>query len=227
MCFSPEVDLLAGVVIGAIGIDALRHVSHRREIAFAAIPLTLGVHQLIESVVWLDLQGRMSGVSSSTAIAAYLVLAFVVVPVLVPAGVIGIEPNPERRRLMLPLLALGVAVAGILGLALARGPIHAEIGGHYIAYDANVEFGGLVTSMYVVAACGALLLSSHQRVVLFGAVNLVIVAGLSWLLSAGVISLWCAWAAIGSVVFAHHLRQEQGRGWDLPSKLRERLSSAR
>lgn len=29
MCFSPEVDVLAGLVVGAIGIDALRNVSSR------------------------------------------------------------------------------------------------------------------------------------------------------------------------------------------------------
>jgi hypothetical protein len=217
MCFSPEVDILAGVVIGAIGLDALRHVSRRREVALAAIPTTLAIHQLVEAVVWLDLQDRISGDSGSLAVVTYLALAFVVVPILVPAGIIGIEPDPERRRLMVPFLVLGVAVAIVLGQALASGPVHAAIGGRYIAYSADLTFGGLVTTMYVVAACGPLLLSSHRRIAIFGAVNVFIVAVLTWLLSVALISLWCAWAAIGSIVFADHLRRERGHAWRWPN----------
>lgn len=227
MCFSPEVDLLTGVVIGAIGVDALRHASHRREIAFAAIPITLAIHQLVEAAVWLDLQGRITGVPGSLAIVTYLALAFVVVPVLIPAGAIGIEPDADRRRLMVPLLVLGVAVAIVLGQALASGPVHAAIGGRYIAYSTNLAFGGLVTTMYVVAACGPLLLSSHRRIAVFGAINVVIVGALTWLLSIALISLWCAWAAIGSIVFADHLRRERGHAWRWPNAADRHPLSAR
>ena len=39
MCFSPQADLVGGVVICAIGVDAVRHVHQRREfIALAWIP---------------------------------------------------------------------------------------------------------------------------------------------------------------------------------------------
>jgi Family of unknown function (DUF6629) len=43
MCFSAQADLVGGVVITVIGVDAVRHVRHRRElIALAPIPLLLG-----------------------------------------------------------------------------------------------------------------------------------------------------------------------------------------
>jgi hypothetical protein len=59
VCFSPQADVVGGLVICAIGIDAVRHIRRRREfIALAWIPLLLGAHQFIEALVWLWLQGH-------------------------------------------------------------------------------------------------------------------------------------------------------------------------
>jgi hypothetical protein len=39
MCFSIEADIVTGVVVTAVGIDAIRHVGHNRETAMAALPV--------------------------------------------------------------------------------------------------------------------------------------------------------------------------------------------
>jgi hypothetical protein len=45
MCFSPEADIGGGLLICAIGVDAVRHIRQRREfIALAWIPVLLGAH---------------------------------------------------------------------------------------------------------------------------------------------------------------------------------------
>ena len=60
MCFSPQADIAGGLVITAIGVDAVRHIRQRREfIALAWLPLLLGAHQFIEAFVWLWLQGHV------------------------------------------------------------------------------------------------------------------------------------------------------------------------
>ena len=54
MCFSPQADLAGGLLITAIGVDAVRHIRQRPEfIALAWIPVLLGAHQFIEALVWL------------------------------------------------------------------------------------------------------------------------------------------------------------------------------
>jgi len=211
LCFSPEVDVAAGIVVGALGLDAIRHTSNRRYLGLSLIPLVLGIHQLIEAVAWWGLQGRVDPATGESAITLYLALAFVVVPLLVPVAIIGIESEHRRRRWMMPTVAAGCVTASVLAVALAEGPVQAAIGGRYIAYSVDLEHGGLIVVLYVVATCVPLLMSSHRRLVTFGAANIVVVAGLSWLQGTGLISLWCAWAAVGSIVIAAYVRTNASR----------------
>ena len=207
MCYSPEADLVAGFVVGAVGIDAIRHVDDRRDLALAAVPLVLAAHQLIEAVGWWGLQDRVPEAAGTLAIVAYLVIAMGVVPGLVPYAVMRTERSPTRQRLMMPFVALGVAVGAVLLVALSTGPYGASIGGRYIAYETTLPWGGAVAVAYVLAVCTPLLLSSHRRLVVFGVINVVIVIGLATLLAQGFISLWCVWAAISSVVVTRHIRE--------------------
>ena len=206
MCLSAEVDLVAGVVICSAGIDAMRHTEIRSERAVAALPVLLGAHQLVEAVGWWSLEGRVSAVAGEVAVWVYLLVAFGVLPVYVPAAMASLEPNRARARVMRQLSLVGAAVSLVLVATMLRGPVEASIGGRYIAYQIDLAHGGLVVTAYVAATCGALLLSSHQIIVRFGMFNVVAVAVLAWLNANGFASLWCAWAAIASFGVAHRMR---------------------
>jgi hypothetical protein len=205
VCFSAEADLVAGAVVGGVAIDALRHVRHKRELALAALPLAFGAHQIIEAFTWWGLEGRVPAPLGNAATWMYLVIAFML-PVLVPLAILSIEPDPRRRRGMMPFVALGLVVTGTLLVELLTGPVSAEIAGRYIAYDISLDYGGQITALYVMATCGPLMLSSSRRIVVYGVLNLAAVAALAWLMATGVISLWCAWAAVTSIVIVVHLR---------------------
>jgi hypothetical protein len=207
MCFSPEADLVGGIVIGAIGVDAVRNV-HRRHghVALAALPLLLGVHQIIEAFIWLGLQGHVPHQLERGALWAYLLIAFVVLPIFVPMAVLLIEPLRPRRWAMTPLIALGVTVASILFAAMLRGPVNVRLRPYHLAYSIELRYGGFIVALYVVAVCGTLLLSSSRRVVMFGIVNLAAIAVIAWLTIDGFASVWCVWAAISSAAIALHMR---------------------
>ena len=205
MCFSAEVDLAAGLVVGAVGVDALRHVHRRAQWPMAAVPLVLAGHQLAEVPVWQGLAGRVSEAVWQPAAFVYLAIAFSVVPVLVPAAVTALEP-PARRRLASALTVVGLAVSIVLTASLVEGPVEAAIAGNRIAYEVPIPHGGTVVALYVLATCGALLASSHRHVRRFGAVNLAAAALLAYADKVGFISLWCLWAAVTSVAIATHLR---------------------
>lgn len=207
MCFSPQADVVGGLAIGAIGIYAVRHVGERREfLALAWIPLLLGAHQFIEALVWLWLQGHVPRGIGQVALWAYLLIAFVVLPVFVPLAVIAVEPTRRRRAMMVPFALTGTVIALILLAAMIRGPVSVRLAPYHLSYSIRVPDGFLVIALYVVAVCGPLLMSGYRNVVIFGVANLVAVVVIARLTISGFASVWCAWAAVSSVAVALHCR---------------------
>ncbi|MGA2529281.1 MAG: DUF6629 family protein [Acidimicrobiales bacterium] len=207
MCFSPQADLVGGIVVGAIGLDAVRNVHKRHDhIALATLPLLLGAHQVIEAFVWLGLQGHMPHEAERIALWAYLLIAFVVLPIFVPLAVLSNEPQRQRRWFMAPLVVLGMAVAAVLFTAMVRGPVNVRLRPYHLAYGIQLSHGGVIVGLYVLAVCGTLLLSSRRRVVTFGVVNVIAVGIIAWLTIDGFASVWCGWAAITSGAIALHMR---------------------
>lgn len=205
MCFSAEADLVGGVVVGAIGFDAIRHVRRTGQWWLAALPFVFATHQLTEAVVWLGLEGRVAASVVEPARWLYLAIAFGLLPVLVPIAVAANEPTANRRRTAF-FVATGMLVASVLMYAVVRGPVDAWIEGRHIAYDVELWQGGAIVGLYVVATCGSLLISAHSHVRWYGGVNLIAVGLLAVLDRNAFISLWCAWAAVTSVAIAVHLR---------------------
>jgi hypothetical protein len=210
MCFSPQADIGGGLVICAIGIDAVRHVRRRREfIAVACIPLLLGAHQFIEALVWLWLQGHVPGGIGHVALWAYLLIAFVVLPVFIPLAVIALEPTRRRKAIMVPFALTGTVIAAILLAAMVRGPVGVKLASYHLSYSIRVPDGLLIIALYVVAVCGPLLMSGYRNVVIFGAVNLVAVIVIARLTVSGFASVWCGWAALSSAAIALHCRNAE------------------
>jgi hypothetical protein len=208
MCFSPEADLVGAVAVGVVGIDALRQVREKRDLPLAALPALFAAHFFVETFVWWGLDGEVPWSTGHSAAWLYLFIALVVVPAAVPLAVTLAEPDARRRRVMAALTAVGFGLAIVFLLALVQHPFSARVEDHCIRYTVALDGGGRLTAFYVLVVCGVLLLSSARRIAAFGVVNLVVVIGLAWLMNHAFISLWCAWAAITSVLLDLHLRRK-------------------
>jgi hypothetical protein len=207
VCFSPQVDVVAGVVVTGIGIDAYRHLHGRADhLLLATLPSLLGVHQLIETFVWLDLEGHVSHQVGRIALWAYLLIAFVVLPVFVPLAVRAMEPTRGRRSRIVPFVVIGAIVSIVLLRSLIRGPISATLHPWHIAYNVRISYGLIVVMLYIIAICGPLLLSGYRHVMWFGLGNLIAVVALAFSTRNGFASLWCVYAAISAGAIAAHMR---------------------
>jgi hypothetical protein len=205
VCFSAEADLVTGVVVGVVGIDALRHVRKPHQIALAATPLLLALHEIDESFVWWGLHGQVSWPVEHAAIYVFLAIAFVL-PFWVPFATLGVETKVQRRRWMQAFLVVGTVTTVALLIAVVRGPVGAAIDGSHIAYTADISYADILVVLYVVATCGACLVASNKWLVLLGLANLSAVIALGWITFTGFTSLWCAWAAMTSIAIAIYLR---------------------
>jgi Family of unknown function (DUF6629) len=206
MCFSPEADLAAGVVVGVIALDTLRHVRLPERLPLALVPAVFAIHQFVEVFVWWSLGGRASAETGAQAIWWYLLIAFGILPVLVPVAMLLIEPARARRLCLGVLTLIGLGVATALVHTVSTGTPSARIDGHHISYNVGLANDTILVGLYVLACCGAMLVSSHRPIQVYGVANLVVVSLLAWLDRNALVSLWCVWAATTSFLIDVHLR---------------------
>jgi hypothetical protein len=212
MCFSPEGDLVGGVVVTAIGVDACMHLRGKKEYLFiAGLPLVLGLHQIDEAFVWWSLQGHVSPQVGLVTMWIYLLFAFVVLPPLVPLLVLSIEPSRSRKLQMVPFVALGAGVAAVLLATMLHHHPTVHLGAYHLAYSIGLDHGVAVIGAYIIATCGSMLASRISHVVWFGVANLVAVVLLARLSADGFASLWCFYAALASGAIALYLRLSSSR----------------
>ncbi len=208
MCFSVQADVAVGLALVPVAVLALREVRCRRELPFAALPAVFALHQLVEAVVWLGLDGDVSAHVQSLAAFTYLFIALPLLPTLLPIAVLLLEPQGFRAR-VLPFLAVGLLVTAWLTYGLLDGPVRVVRHAHALEYDTGVQYGNTFAALYVVAVIGPALVSGYRSIVAFGAINLVGLVAVAVLFVSAFDSLWCVLAAVVSVLALVHMRRRR------------------
>ena len=200
MCFSAAANFVGSGVLGAIGVVTLTKVKHRRELLFAALPTLFAIHQFTEGFVWLGLDGVRSPAVTHDMGAAFMLYAQGLLPFLLPLSVLLFEADAKSRRRMLPFLWVGVGTTLYILWALTAFPTQVYIRGNSIVYINQATNNTTVAVLYVVATCGSLFFSKIKMMVVFGAANLAILLVVMAFKRYAFTSLWCAYAAIASVI---------------------------
>jgi len=209
MCFSPEADFSAGVVVAGIGIETLRRVRAPRELIVGALPLLFGIHQLVEGFVWLGLRGQVSGGLGDAAKLAYILYAQVALPIIVPVGFMLLEPDRRRARWMWPSVCVGLAVGAYLLWQVTAYPVGAHEAARCIDYTTHTPNNVLVGVLYVFATCGPALIASRRYLRWFGLVSLIGVVVTALVRVDELTSLWCLYVALVSVLILSYFRRER------------------
>ncbi|MFI1212155.1 DUF6629 family protein [Streptomyces sp. NPDC020802] len=205
MCWSATADLVAGSAIAAVGVACLARARRKADLPLAALPLILGAHQIVESVVW------RSGGGPGPATVAWAVIALPLLAVWVPAGVLCVAPPRNVRPLTVPLVA-GLATAAVLSYRLATHSVTAEVRGHTVGYAVTLPGAEVIVVGYLLATVGSLLLSGHHLLRVLG-VLVAVGAVVCWALwEREFISTWCAFAAVCSLVLHRWVRRPVSPG---------------
>jgi Family of unknown function (DUF6629) len=210
MCFSATANFVGSGVLGAVGVVTLTKVKHRRELLFAALPTLFAVHQFIEGFVWLGLDGILSPTVAHNMGAAFMLYAQGLLPFLLPLSVLLFEPDKKSRQRMLPFLVLGTATALYILWALTAYPLQLYIRGNSIVYINQATNNTAIALLYVIATCGTLFFSKIKPMIVFGAANLVILLLVMAFKRYAFTSLWCAYAAVASVIILAYFWRSHG-----------------
>jgi hypothetical protein len=210
MCFSATANFIVSGVLGAIGVVTLTKVKHRRELLFASLPTLFAIHQFIEGFVWLGLDGYVSPTVMHDMGAAFMLYAQGLLPFLLPLSVLLFEANAKSRRRMFPFLMIGTGTALYMLWALSAYPLQISVKGNSIVYINQATNNTALAVLYVVATCGSLFFSKVKDMVLFGAANLMILLAVMAVKRYAFTSLWCAYAAIASVIILAYFWKSAG-----------------
>jgi hypothetical protein len=200
MCFSAVANFVGSGALGAVGVVTLTKVKHRRELLFASLPTLFAIHQFIEGFVWLGLDGVLRPAVTHDMGAAFMLYAQGLLPFLLPLSVLLFEADAKSRKSMLPFLAIGTGTALYILWALTAFPTQVYVKGNSIVYINQATNNTAVAVLYVIATCGSLFFSKVRAMVIFGAANLAILLIVMAFKRYAFTSLWCAYAAIASVI---------------------------
>ena len=200
MCFSATANFVGSGVLGAIGVVTLTRVKHRRELLFASLPTLFAIHQFIEGFVWLGLDGILSPAVTHDMGAAFMLYAQGLLPFLLPMSVVLFEPDKKSRRRMLPFLVIGALTTLYILWALTAYSLEISIRSNSIVYINQATNNTWVAVLYVIATCGSLLFSKVKDMVIFGVANMAILLVVMAVKRYAFTSLWCAYAAVASVI---------------------------
>ncbi|CAM3290805.1 DUF6629 family protein [Asticcacaulis taihuensis] len=209
MCFSAPVSFAASAFVAGAGALALRETRTVTERPLASVPLLFAMQQFVEGVLWLLLPQIGTGGASHLLVQIYAFFIGVIWPMVIPLGILLIEPDRLRKRLMTGVLAIGVIVAIGTFIIILRYGVEVAVVNHCLVYSNPFGGGLLVRSAYVIATCAAYFLSSHRSVRWIG---IAMIGGfgvaysfyhLNWP------SVWCFFAALVSALIYYHFRRSR------------------
>jgi hypothetical protein len=209
VCFSASANFVGSGVLGAIGVATLTEVRHRRELLFAAMPLLFALHQFTEGFVWLGLDHELPPIVAHDAGAAFVLYAQGFLPFVLPLSVLLIEPRGKRRRGMLGFSILGGVLMIYLLWGLIAYPLQVSAGDNGIVYLNRITTTTVVAVLYVFATCGALFFSGYRALVVLAWLNMVGLLTVMEVRRYEFTSLWCAYAAMVSVVIYFFFRRSR------------------
>jgi len=205
MCFSATASFVAGASLSVIGVATLKTVKRQSEIPFAMIPLLFGIQQLTEGVIWLTFS-RDAPLLQQTMTYVYSGFSHVLWPIYVPFAIGILEAVRWRKNALAGFEVAGLTVGLYLLYFIVTAPVVAQVVGRHIEYVSPHFYVPPMIVLYLAATCVSAFFSSHKFVNLFGALALVSFIAAYVIYAHALVSVWCFFAALLSILMYVHMR---------------------
>lgn len=207
MCFSPTASFATAGATAIIGAYTLLRAPTSRALPLALMPLIFGLQQGIEGLLWNNLLARPDGANTVALTTLFLFVAQVFWPLFAPVAVLLIEPDQRRRRLMSACLVVGIGVSGYLLWWLLQGTHGVVLVDGHVIYTTPRQYSYGLGLAYLAATGLPMVVSTWRAVALLGAIVIVGCAVAYAAYWEAFVSVWCFFAAAGSVVILLHVER--------------------
>ena len=209
MCFSSTASFVSGSVLTVAGAISLSSAKEKKQKLFAAIPLIFGAQQFLEGLLWLVLPDPSNKESIQLLTLLFLFFAQVVWPLWVPLSVWVYEEDAKRKNTLLLFLGIGIVVSGYLAYCLINFDVAAVMKEHHIQYQLSfiqkiVPISGW---LYFVTTVIPPFISTCHRMRILGTIIFLSYVVSKVYFNDYLISVWCFFAAILSVLVILVIRQ--------------------
>lgn len=223
MCFSAGASFGASAVLAVTGVASIKRASSSSEYMFAGIPMLFAFQQFAEGILWLSLTNADYAGWENAATNTFLLIALVIWPIWVPSAMLFIEKKSLNKKILSACFIIGIITSAFMFHTLITSVGPAKINGNHILYDVRYPINiTLISSlMYVIPTAGAHFISSIKSVRILG-----LVISLSYIITKilytqYVISIWCFFAAIISMMILRIMIQfSKGEEKDMESYFR-------
>lgn len=221
MCFSAAGSFALSGVMTGVGAAAIVRSSSPSRRMIAAIPLLFAAQQASEGVVWLTIAAPPSATLHRLAVDAYLGFALVLWPLWSPISFRLAERNPARRGVLTELSWIGVAVSVATLMLLLRWQPIASLDSRSVSYTYAGTTDGLLQlvllTAYAIPTLVPFFVSTVPLAPTIGATLAVSLAAAMVVEKEALLSVWCFFAAVVSVLILVAVdREERGSATEPP-----------
>jgi len=200
MCYSAGASLVASAGLATIGVASFR-VADRKHKALAAIPFIFAIQQAFEGYQWISID---SGSVSFVAAYGFLFFALLLWPIYVPVTVFNLDK--KRRKVLGLLIVVGIVVATYFLYLMLFGVLEVSVKGSSLCYNIDTPFHLTIAVSYVLATCGAMLVSSKTGIKWIGLVFTIAMVISALFFSYAFLSVWCFFSAIVSSMIYFYVK---------------------
>ena len=205
MCFSAGASFGASALLGVVGAVTITKAKTTPQRLFATIPFVFSVQQLSEGMLWLSLKNPGLEAGQSFFTYTFLVFAMMVWPVWIPFTIRLLEKDERTKRIMSILIGIGIVVFVGIGCILLVYPVHVMASHHHLHYrfDFPPQVKNLIwlfNLLYFIATILAPFISGIKRMKWLGVIFLASYLFAIIFYKGFVVSVWCYFAAILSIV---------------------------
>ncbi len=202
MCFSATASFGSGLILAAVGVASLKKVQTPSQLMFALFPILFSIQQFTEGFVWITLTATNYQHLQSIPIYTFVFFAQVFWTAWVPFSFYFLEKNTSRKKILFVFVAVGSAISLFHFYNLILFDVTASINPYHIHYELDfpLRHNLIMEILYILVIITPPLISSIHRAYILGILLLTSFLVSKVFFSDYIISIWCFFAALVSIL---------------------------